>query len=89
MTSHDATTPAAASTRERTRPVAVTAAVVTLRHRIEAIRADRRGQTTAEYALVLLGAATVAMLLVAWAGESNRIGALFDTVMRTITGLVA
>lgn len=47
------------------------------------------GQTTAEYALVLLGAATVAMLLVAWAGESNRIGALFDAVMRSITGLVA
>lgn len=46
-------------------------------------------QTTAEYALVLLGAATVAMLLVAWAGESNRIGALFDAVMRSITGLVA
>lgn len=51
-------------------------------------RADT-AQTTAEYALVLLGAATVAMLLVAWAGESNRIGALFDAVLRSITGLVA
>lgn len=63
-------------------------AAVLARH-LARLRADRRAQTTAEYALVLLGAATVAMLLVAWAGESNRIGALFDTVMRTITGLVA
>lgn len=47
------------------------------------------GQTTAEYALVLLGAATIAMLLTAWAGQTNRLGSLFDAVLRSVTNLVA
>lgn len=46
------------------------------------------GQTTAEYALVLLGAATLAMLLVAWASQSGAIGALFDAVMGSLTEMV-
>lgn len=45
-------------------------------------------QTTAEYALVLLGAATIAMLLTAWAGQTNRLGSLFDAVLRSVTNLV-
>jgi hypothetical protein len=48
-----------------------------------------RGQTTAEYALVLVGAATIAMLVIAWAGSTSRISGLLDTVMRSITALVA
>lgn len=44
-----------------------------------------RGQATTEYALVLLGAAAVALLLVGWAtGGGNRIGSLFDSVIRSI-----
>ena len=43
-----------------------------------------RGQTTAEYALVLLGAATVALLLVAWATNSGTIGDLLDTIVDQI-----
>lgn len=39
------------------------------------------GQSTAEYALVLLGAATVAGLLLAWATRSGRIGDLLDLVL--------
>lgn len=46
------------------------------------------GQTTAEYALVLLGVAAIAMLVLAWAGETTRIGGLFDAVLDSITGLV-
>ena len=42
---------------------------------------DDRGQSTAEYALVLLGAAAVAMLLVAWATKTNRITKLLDGVV--------
>lgn len=38
------------------------------------------GQATAEYALVLLGAAVVAIALVTWATRSGRIGELFDAV---------
>lgn len=49
-------------------------------------RLDRRsnGQATAEYALVLLGAASIALLVVAWAARSGRIGDLLDTVFNTI-----
>ncbi|HEX6311482.1 MAG TPA: DUF4244 domain-containing protein [Acidimicrobiia bacterium] len=42
---------------------------------------DEAGQTTAEYALVILGAAAVAALLIAWAGKSHAIGKLFDEVI--------
>jgi Flp pilus assembly pilin Flp len=40
-----------------------------------------RGQTTAEYALVLLGAAAVALVLVAWATKSGKLTQLFDAVI--------
>lgn len=43
--------------------------------------AGQAGQATAEYALVLLGAAAVAMLLVGWATHSNAIGHLLDAVV--------
>lgn len=46
------------------------------------------GQATAEYALVLLGAALVALLLIGWAtggGGGGKIGHLLDHVLDTIT----
>lgn len=43
-----------------------------------------RGQATAEYALVLLGAAAIALLLLAWATETGAIGRLLDAVLRSI-----
>ncbi|MFN8017039.1 MAG: DUF4244 domain-containing protein [Acidimicrobiales bacterium] len=39
------------------------------------------GQATAEYALVLLGAAAIALLLAAWAAKSGAISKLFDAVV--------
>lgn len=42
------------------------------------------GQTTAEYALVILGAAAIATLLIAWAKGSGAIGDLFDEVVSKI-----
>ncbi len=51
-----------------------------------------RGQATAEYALVLLGAALVALLLIAWAtagGGAGKIGRLLDRVIDTITSRIA
>ena len=45
------------------------------------------GQATTEYALVLLGAALVALLLVAWAtsgGGAGKIGQLLDRVVDSI-----
>lgn len=46
------------------------------------------GQATAEYALVLLAAATLAMLLIAWADRSGKIGTLFDAVFDHVIGKV-
>lgn len=46
--------------------------------------ADDAGQTTAEYALVILGAAGLATLLITWATRSNAIGKLFDSVIGKI-----
>jgi Flp pilus assembly pilin Flp len=51
-------------------------------------RDDESGQASAEYALVLLGAAAVALLIVAWATKSDLVGKLFDAVMNAITGKV-
>jgi Flp pilus assembly pilin Flp len=48
-------------------------------------RRDQRGQATAEYALVILGAATIAILLLVWAQQTGAIGSLFDKVMSSIT----
>jgi Flp pilus assembly pilin Flp len=42
---------------------------------------EQRGQATVEYALVILGAATLALLLVAWAAGTGRISALLDRMM--------
>ena len=47
-----------------------------------------RGQTTAEYGLVLLGAAGIALLLVGWATKSGAVGKLFDAVMDNVIGRV-
>jgi hypothetical protein len=42
------------------------------------------GQTTAEYALVILGAAAIGALLIAWATKSHAVGKLFDEVVSRI-----
>ena len=42
------------------------------------------GQSTVEYALVLLGAAAVALALVAWVARSDAVSRLFDTVVGRI-----
>ena len=44
----------------------------------------QRGQATTEYALVLLGAAAVALLLVAWATRTGAFGSLLDAVLASI-----
>lgn len=49
---------------------------------------DDSGQATAEYALVLLAAATLALLLIAWATRTGKIGALFDAVFDHVIGQI-
>ena len=53
----------------------------TLAARLARHRGDERGQASAEYALVLLGAAAVALLVTAWATRTNRVGRLLDAVL--------
>ena len=48
---------------------------------------DERGQATTEYALVLLAAALVALLVVGWAtagGGAAKVGRLFDRVIDSV-----
>lgn len=44
------------------------------------------GQATAEYALVLLGAAAVALLLIGWATTTDQVSRLFDFVVDQVIG---
>lgn len=49
------------------------------------------GQATTEYALVMLGAALIALLVVAWAtggGGAGKIGRLFDRVLDAVTSKI-
>ncbi|HKX24989.1 MAG TPA: DUF4244 domain-containing protein [Actinomycetota bacterium] len=47
---------------------------------------SQRGQTTAEYALVILAAAAIALVLLAWARSSGRLPAFFDQIIDQIVG---
>ncbi len=51
-------------------------------------RRGQSGQATAEYALVLLGAAAVALMLVAWATKTNRVGRLLNAVIDSVVSKV-
>ena len=42
------------------------------------------GQSTAEYALVILGAVAIATLLITWATGSHAITRLFDSVIEKV-----
>jgi Flp pilus assembly pilin Flp len=46
---------------------------------------EQRGQTTAEYALVILAAAAVAVVLIAWARSSGKLPAFFDSIIDQVT----
>jgi len=60
------------------------------RHRVESALGERaeRGQTTAEYALVLIAAATIAMLIVAWAANTGAIDGFFDDVIERVRSML-
>lgn len=46
---------------------------------------SEEGQSTAEYSLVILGAAAVALLLLTWAGSTGSITNLFESVIARVT----
>ena len=51
------------------------------------LRNDQRGQATAEYALVMLAAAAVALTLIVWATTSGVLPEFFSTVIRKVTSI--
>ncbi len=53
----------------------------------ERSRSDR-GQSTAEYALLLLGAAAIALLVVTWAARSGKVGTLLNKVFDSVIGQI-
>lgn len=46
------------------------------------------GQTTAEYALVLLAAAAVAIVLINWATNNSALTSFFDSIIQKISSRV-
>jgi Flp pilus assembly pilin Flp len=54
--------------------------------RVRELLSREEGQTTAEYALVILAAAAVAIVLIAWAKSSGKLPAFFDTIIDDVTG---
>lgn len=68
------------------RPLQRVATTVT-RHALRD-RQDDRGQSTAEYALLMLAAATIALLVVTWATSTGKIGELFDAAIDSVIGRV-
>lgn len=46
------------------------------------------GQTTAEYALVVLGAAAIALLVLAWATQTSGVGRLLDAIIESVISRV-
>jgi Flp pilus assembly pilin Flp len=47
---------------------------------------EETGQTTAEYALVILAAAAIAVVLIAWAHSSGKLPAFFDNIIDSVIG---
>ena len=54
--------------------------------RVQLALSREEGQTTAEYALVILAAAAIAVVLIAWARSSGKLPAFFDHVIDTVIG---
>lgn len=50
---------------------------------------NENGQATAEYALVMVAAATVALALLIWASTTDVLPSLFNAVVRRVTALLS
>lgn len=54
--------------------------------RVRVRLSEEIGQTTAEYALVILAAAAIAVVLIAWARSSGKLPAFFDNIIDQVAG---
>ena len=53
----------------------------TVAERVRAVARREDGQASAEYALVILAAAAVALVLIAWAQSTGKLTEFFDSVI--------
>lgn len=60
--------------------------IATRRQRLLTAARDTAGQATAEYALVMLAAAGLAGLLLAWATSTDGVARLMDAVLDSLVG---
>ena len=51
------------------------------------ITSDERGQATAEYALVIVAAAAIALALIIWATSTDLLPSFFTTVLNKVTSV--
>jgi len=54
--------------------------------RLRSLLDREEGQTTAEYALVILAAVAIAVVLIAWAKSSGKLPAFFDKIIDQVSG---
>ncbi|MFN2544659.1 MAG: DUF4244 domain-containing protein [Actinomycetota bacterium] len=54
--------------------------------RVRSLLQREVGQTTAEYALVILAAVAVAVVLIAWARSTDKLPAFFDKIIDQVSG---
>lgn len=54
----------------------------------EGLISSEEGQATAEYALVIVAAAAVALALIVWASSTDVLSAFFDGVIGKVAGVV-
>ena len=54
---------------------------------MRAIFTDQRGQATAEYALVIVAAAAIALALIIWATSTDLLPSFFSTVLKKVTSV--
>jgi Flp pilus assembly pilin Flp len=57
--------------------------------RLRALARREEGQASAEYALVILAAAAVALVLIAWAQSTGKLPQFFDSVIDDLMGSTA
>jgi hypothetical protein len=55
---------------------------------VDRVETSERGQTTAEYALVLIAAAAIGGLILAWATKTHAVSGLFDKIVNRVTEMV-
>jgi uncharacterized membrane protein YadS len=61
---------------------------VAIGHRSSNRRHGDSGQTLPEYALVIVGAAALATLLLTWVSNTDMLGSLLDSVIENVIGRI-